>query len=220
MLRASIPRLVVLMSLGLAGCSPLLSPVNQLPPAAPINLPPPPKMNGTIFQPGYEARLYTDRVAYRIGDVLTVRLEESTKGEYNSATKTDKKAKLHYPVPQIFGTTPLQYLNVQTDTEQTFDGKGNSNESNKLTGTITVTVVSLLPNNNLQIQGESWVTLNQGQEYIQVTGLVRPEDIEPNNTVSSQRIANAKISYGARGQAGYASSGGLMTKLFNRFALY
>ena len=78
----------------------------------------------------------------------------------------------------------------------------------------------VLSNKNLFIQGESWLTINQGQEYVQLTGVVRPEDITPNNTVSSQRIAGAQIKYGARGQAGYATSGGIMTKLFNRFAPY
>lgn len=207
------------LSIGLAGCSPLLTPVDHYPPALPITLPPPPKTNGTIFQPGYESALYSDVVANRIGDILTVRLEESTNGEYRAQTKTDKKASIDDPVPTFFGKI-MPFMQVETDTTQKFDGKGNSDQSNRLSGTITVTVINLLSNHNLVIQGESWVTINQGQEYVQVTGIVRPEDISPNNIVSSQKIANAKISYGARGQAGYATSGGLITKLFNRFALY
>jgi flagellar L-ring protein precursor FlgH len=83
-----------------------------------------------------------------------------------------------------------------------------------------VTVIKWISNNNLIVLGESGVTIDQGQEYVQLTGMVRPEDIQPNNVISSKRIANAKITYGARGQAGYASSGGLITKLFNRFGLY
>ncbi len=205
--------------LGLSACSPLLTPTEHLPAALPVDIPPPPKTNGTIFQPGYETRLFTDKVAFRIGDILTVRLEESTDGKYEASTKTSKKASLTYPIPTFFGQV-LPGLNVDTNTKQDFDGKGTSDESNKLTGTITVTVIQLLSNNNMIVQGESWVTIDQGQEYMQLTGMVRPEDIQPNNVISSKRIANAKITYGARGQAGYASSGGLITKLFNRFALY
>lgn len=207
------------MWIGLSACSPLLTPTEHLPASLPVDIPPPPKTNGTIFQPGYEARLYTDKVAYRIGDVLTVRLEEATDGKYAAETKTSKKAALTYPVPTFFGQV-LPGLNVQTNTDQEYDGKGNSDESHKLTGNITVTVMQLLSNNNMIVQGESWVTIDQGQEYIQLTGMVRPEDIQPNNVISSKRIANAKITYGARGQAGYATSGGLITKLFNRFAPY
>jgi flagellar L-ring protein precursor FlgH len=214
---------VVVMVSGLAmclmACSPLLTPTEHYPAALPVDIPPPPKTHGTIFQPGYETRLFTDKVAFRIGDVLTVRLEESTTGQYKANTKTSKTAALTYPIPTFFGQV-LPGLEVKTNTSQEFDGKGNSDESNKLNGTITVTVIKLLSNNNMVIQGESWVTIDQGQEYVQLTGMVRPEDIQPNNVISSQRVANAKITYGARGQAGYASSGGLLTKLFNRFAPY
>lgn len=204
----------------MSGCSPMLTPVDHYPASLPIDMPPPPKTNGTIFQAGYEKRLYQDQVAYRIGDVLTVKLEEATTGEYKANNKTSKTAQLSYPTPQIFGITPLNYLTVDTNTDQEFNGKGNSDQSGKLTGTVTVTVTRLLSNNNMLVQGESWVTINQGQEYVQISGMVRPEDISANNVVSSQRIANAKITFGARGQAGYATNGGLATKLFNRYAPY
>ena len=211
--------IVCLVWVGLSGCSPLLTPSDHYPAALPVDRPPPPKTNGTIYQAGFESRLFTDRVAFRVGDVLTVKLEESTTGQYKANTKTSKTAGLTYPTPTFFGQV-LPALAVAANTDQQFQGKGNSDQSNKLTGTVTVTVVQVLSNNNLVVQGESWVTIDQGQEYIQLTGMVRPEDISPNNIVSSQRVANAKITYGARGQAGYASSGGLVTKLFNRFALY
>ncbi|MGQ3892630.1 flagellar basal body L-ring protein FlgH [Legionella sp. CNM-4043-24] len=190
-----------------------------LPPVMPLDVPPPPKVRGTIYQPGFEVLLYEDRIARRVGDVLTIRLEEATQGEYRARTRTDKKAILNYPVPILFGKS-VPALEVDTNTEQKFDSMGNSDQSNRLRGTISVTVVRMLPNSNMVVQGESWVTINQGQEFIQLTGIVRPEDIGPNNIVSSQRVAAAQIRYGARGQAGYATRGGLMTKLFNRFAPY
>lgn len=210
---------VVLILIGLSACSPVLTPTTQYPAALPVDIPPPPKTNGTIFQAGYQSRLYPDKVAFKIGDVLTVRLEESTIGQYRAQTQALKQAKLDYPIPTLFGQV-LPGLNVSTNTKQNFNGRGISDESDRLTGTITVTVIQLLSNNNMIVQGESWLTINQGQKYIQLTGIVRPEDIQPNNVISSQRIANAKITYGARGQAGYVASGGLMTKLFNRFAPY
>jgi flagellar L-ring protein precursor FlgH len=203
----------------LSGCSSFFNPPPLYPPALPPDIPPPPKVNGTIYQSGHDIRLYEDKVARRVGDVLTVRLEESTKGEYKGKTKTDKRAQLTYPVPVVFGQS-VPALEVKTNTQQVFDATGLSDESDKLIGTISVTVNAVLPNGNLMVQGESWVSLNQGIKYLQLSGIVRQIDIEPNNFVSSQRIAAAKINYGAEGQAGYATSGGLITRLFNRFAPY
>jgi flagellar L-ring protein FlgH len=203
----------------IAACTPIGEPPINYPPVLPIDNPPPPKRGGTIYQRGHNIRLYDDRIAHRIGDVLTIRLEEATQGEYQARTRTEKRAKLDYPLPIMFGK-PVPSLVVNTDTQQSFDGNGRSDQSNRLRGTITVTVTRVLSNENLIVQGESWVSINQGQEYIQLTGIVRPEDILPNNTISSQRIAGAQITYGARGQAGYASRGGLMTKIFNQFFPY
>jgi flagellar L-ring protein precursor FlgH len=208
---------VVLLILLLSSCKNILTPEEILQPAMPIDHLPPPKTHGTIYQDGYNINMYEDRVAHRVGDVLTVKLEEATKGEYSAKTKTEKDAKLNYPLPIFFGQAIPDAI-VQTNTSQTFDGKGDSNQSNKLTGTISVTIMKVLSNQNMFIQGESWITINQGSEFVQLSGVVRPEDIAPNNTVSSQRIAGAQIKYGARGQAGYATTGGIMTKLFNRFA--
>lgn len=206
-------------SLLLCACTSILNPPVNYPPALPVNDPPPPKRNGSIYQAGYEMRLYEDKIARRIGDILTVRLEESTKGEYKAKTNTDKKAKLDYPVPTLFGQI-VPALGVETNTQQIFDATGQSDQSDKLSGTMSVTVIKMLPNNDMVVQGETWLTINQGQKYIQLTGIVRPQDIEPDNVISSNRIAAAKITYGARGQAGYATSGGIATKLFNRFYPY
>lgn len=201
----------------LEGCTNMISPPVHYPPSLPTDIPPPAKINGTIYQPGYDMRIYEDKIAKRVGDVITVRLEESTKGEYKAKTKTDKKAQLNYPMPTLFGQD-IPALAVQTNTEQTLDATGDSDQSDKLVGTMTVSVMQVLSNGNLVVQGETWLTINQGQKYIQLTGIIRPADIEPDNVVSSTRIGAAKITYGGRGLAGYATAGGLMTRLFNRFA--
>lgn len=192
---------------------------NYYPPAISPDITPPPKQNGSIYQDGYDIRLYDDRVARRVGDILTIRLEESTQGSSNGKTKTDKTASITAPTPTFFGK-PMPFLNMNAKSNQSFDGKGESGQSNNLKGTISVTVTRVLPNRQLVIQGESWITINQSQEYVQLTGIVRPEDIQPNNIVSSQRVAAAQIKYGSKGQAGYASRGGIITQLFNRFAPY
>jgi flagellar L-ring protein precursor FlgH len=122
-------------------------------------------------------------------------------------------------VPILFGQS-IPSLAINTNTEQSLDAVGNSDLANKLRGTITVTVTQVLSNGNLAIQGESTMTINQGAEYVQITGIVRPEDIRPNNVISSQRIAGAQFKYGARGQAGYATRGGFFTQFLNTFFPY
>lgn len=210
---------IAVICINLAGCASILNPPVIYPPVMPVDVPPPPKRLGTIYQSGYEVLLYEDRVSRRMGDILTVRLEQSTQGEYRAKTKTDKKTLNNYPLPVLFGQA-VPALTVNTNTQQTLNGIGNSDQSAKLRGTISVTVTRVLSNHNMIIQGESWVTINQGQEYIQLTGIVRPEDIRPDNSISSQRVAGAQIKYGARGQAGYATRGGLFTQLMNSFFPY
>lgn len=195
-----------------------------LPPAEPVDFKPPPKENGTIYQAGHEISLYQDRIARRIGDILTVRLEETTQGEKNAHTKTDKISSINTNAgnnsnPTLFGR-PFSELIFDTGSELEFDGKGHTNQSNKLQGTISVTVTRVLSNKNLMIQGESWVVINQGREYIRLTGIVRPEDIEANNTISSQRVTNARVTYSGGGQVANSSRGGLMTQLFFKFFPY
>jgi len=97
----------------------------------------------------------------------------------------------------------------------TFDGKGASSQSNSLAGDITVTVVQRLPNGNLVISGEKWVTLNQGQEFIRLSGIIRPEDIYPDNSLLSNRIANAQITYSSKGVLAAANKMGLISRFFN-----
>ncbi|RDI39961.1 Flagellar L-ring protein (plasmid) [Aquicella lusitana] len=203
-----------------------------LPPAYPVDEPPPPKQHGSIYQSNYAISLYQDHIARRIGDILTVKLEESTQGEKAAHTKTNKISSIDTnngstsnnpstngggSLRPVFFGQPAQALIFNMGSDMEFDGKGQTNQSNRLRGTISVTVVRVLSNNNLIIQGESWVVINQGREYIRLTGIVRPEDIDANNTVSSQRIANARISYSGTGQVGNASRGGLITQLFTKF---
>ena len=95
-----------------------------------------------------------------------------------------------------------------------FDGKGDSRQSNQLTGSITVTVVERLPNGNLVVSGEKNLELGQGSERVRLSGLVRPEDINRYNQVSSQSIADARISYAGKGVLNDSNSAGWLTRFF------
>lgn len=217
---------VLSLGCGVSGCSHMLDTLDLhdetvLPASLPIDNPPPRKTNGTIFQSGYEVSLYQDHIAGRIGDILTVRLEEATQGEKQAKMKTTKTDTIN--TNKGTGAQPIMadarifpgIFDLGSSME--FDGKGDTNEYNKLHGTISVTVKSVLSNGNMAVQGESWITINQGREYIRLTGIVRSEDIEPGNVISSQRLADARISYTGSGQVGNSARGGLLTQLMNKF---
>ena len=174
---------------------------------------------GTIYNAGTDMRLFEDRKANRVGDILTVVLSEQTDASKNSQTTTAKSTEATLGNPTVFGRalskdgTPLFDGSLSGDT--TFDGRGSSSQSNSLAGEITVTVLQRLPNGNLLIAGEKWVTLNQGREFIRLSGIVRPDDIEPDNSLLSTRIANAEITYSSKGLMAAANRMGFIGRFFN-----
>ena len=109
--------------------------------------------------------------------------------------------------------TPILETSVQNKAD--FDGEGASTQSNRLEGDITVTVAQRLSNGNLLVRGQKWITINQGQEYVRIQGIVRPIDIDPDNSISSLKVADAMISYGAKGALADANTPGLLARFFN-----
>jgi flagellar L-ring protein precursor FlgH len=95
-----------------------------------------------------------------------------------------------------------------------FEGEGSSDISNSLNGSISVTVHEVLPNGILVVRGEKWLKLNQGDEYIQLSGMIRPQDIAADNTVSSAKLADARISYSGTGQVNDTNTMGWLSKFF------
>src|SRR5690606_34473080 len=96
-----------------------------------------------------------------------------------------------------------------------FDGEGDSSQSNRLEGDVTVTVARRLSNGNLLVRGQKWIAINQGKEYVRIQGIVRPIDIEANNSISSLKVADAMISYGGKGALADANRPGLLARFFN-----
>ncbi len=211
--------------LGLSGCTPHI--LDELglrdetiyPPTLPPDIEMPSKHDGAIYQAGHDVPLYQDHIANRVGDIITVRLEEQTQGQKKAKTKTNKTTSGTYTIPDIeHGDITSHIMGYNTDNQ--FNGDGEMNQQNRLSGTVSVTVMRVLANGNLFIQGESWLTINQGREYVRLVGIIRPEDIDSNNSVSSQRIAGARISYSGNGQVGNNSRGGFITQLLLKFFPY
>ncbi|MCX7086596.1 MAG: flagellar basal body L-ring protein FlgH [Methylococcales bacterium] len=187
-------------------------------PVEPANLRPPVQNTGSIYQSGYDMRLFEDRSAKRIGDILTVKLVENTNAKKKSDLNASKDSKIAASVPSFMGVSPGavlgQDLTTSASMSDAFKGAGDANQSNSLVGDITVTVVDVLPNGNLKIRGEKRVTLNRGSEYVRLSGMVRPVDIDTTNSILSTKVADATIMYTGDGSIADSNKVGWISRLF------
>jgi len=174
---------------------------------------------GTIYRTGYGITLYEDVKARQVGDILTIELVEQTQSSKEASTSTSKDQSLEMDAGILLGN-PITHngrplLENSISASRDFDGTGSTSQKNSLTGNITVTVAQVLPNGNLVVRGEKVLTLNQGDEFIRISGIVRPVDIRTDNSVLSTRVANAKITYGGRGALADANRQGWLARFFN-----
>jgi len=186
---------------------------------------PTPRTDGAIYQQGQQIELFADLKARRVGDVLTIRLTESTNASKNAATKTAKTTAVNNTGPTILGRTitagGVPIFTTTLAGADSFDGSGSSTQGNSLAGSLTVTVMAVQPNGNLVVQGDKTLKLNQGDEFVHVSGVVRCADIATDNTVSSDKIADAHISYSGRGVIDSANRMGWFARFFNsKYAPY
>src|SRR4030066_1322990 len=144
---------------------------------------------------------FGDLKARNVGDVVTVRIVESARGNKNASTKTEKDSSLSTSISAFFGMSSdkLSQASVGAETSEKHDGAGSTSRSSELTAVITAGVIDVMPNGNLVIDGRREVVVNNETQLLSVTGTVRPEDIGPNNTVLSSYIADAKITYTGNG---------------------
>ena len=174
---------------------------------------------GAIYQTNRDVALFENPVAGRAGDILTVHLVENTSASKKSSTNTKKATNASLGVTNIFGRTPtingVNPLQAGMGDSSDFTGEGNSAQSNSLAGDITVTVAKRYANGNLLIRGQKWLSLNQGQEYVLIQGMVRQADVQPDNTIVSTKVANAKISYGGKGALADANAKGWLSRFFD-----
>lgn len=214
----------VLVAVSLTGCASYevaslpKSPQPGDPDWAPVpseSLMPPPNNDGSLFSAAYGMSLYGDKKAMRTGDIITVTLEEQTQGSKSSQSTSSKSSEAGLNAPVIAGGSAIDALSASISGERNFSGRGNADQSNSLSGSITVTVSEVLPNGVLRVRGEKWITLNTGAEYIRIQGMLRPEDINLDNTVSSQKLADARISYSGAGALANASQPGWLTRFFH-----
>ena len=175
--------------------------------------------DGSLFRSYMANSLYSDVTARRVGDIITVTLSESTSASKSADTTTAKDSSVNLDTITGLGGQAVniggQSIQLGIGSSSDFSGDSAANQSNSLSGAISVTVVDVLPNNNLVIQGEKWLTLNHGDEYIRLTGIIRPADISPENEIVSTKVANARIQYSGTGSFARAQERGWLTKFFD-----
>jgi flagellar L-ring protein precursor FlgH len=191
------------------------APVDYSPSYAPA--PAAPQANGAIFQAanGYSALTNGARAAM-VGDVVTILLVEKTQAVKANSASTDRSGNI---TVNPATTGPISHLLKDTDLSggagSTFAGKGAAAQSNQLNGEISVTIAAVYPNGTMLVRGQKMLTLNRGDENINVTGIIRAADIGPDNRVPSTRVADARIAYSGKGEIAIASRQGWLNRFFS-----
>jgi flagellar L-ring protein FlgH len=197
----------------LAGCTTIEDKMYSTPTVVPEMSAMPTPTAGAIGSPNAGIALFEDAKARSVGDLLTIELVESTSAQKSAKTDTAKSDNDTLGNIGIFGKTI--HTNSAVSSSRAFTGSGDSSQSNSLTGSITVAVVQRLPNGNLLVRGEKQIQINQGYEYVKLEGVIRPADIATDNSVTSDRVANARISYTGKGAVNDANTQGWLTRFFN-----
>ncbi|MDX1705772.1 flagellar basal body L-ring protein FlgH [Pseudidiomarina sp.] len=206
---------------GLSACTNVPDPV-LVEPYAPVAVPQPAPAvpNGAIYQAqqGY-IPLFEDQRPRRVGDILTIMLEEEVNATKSSASQATRNSSMGVDLsglPDALEQLAEYGFAVSSDNE--FSGAGNSSANNRFSGTITVTVMEVLYNGNLRVRGEKQIAINQGTEVIRFSGTVDPRNINGLNNVVSTAVADARLEYLGGGYISEAQRMGWLQRFFNKIA--
>jgi flagellar L-ring protein precursor FlgH len=185
-----------------------------------------PPQNGSLYQEYQGLSLFGNTNNHRVGDIITVMLDERTVSQKSSGVAIDKESDIDLRENgnnTFFGRDTDKDLPVvgnasvplNSSQSREFSGDASADQSNSLEGNISVTITEILSNGNFIVKGEKWLTLNRGDEYIRISGMVRKEDVTLGNTISSTKLANARISYSGTGDLANSQKMGWLGKFFN-----
>jgi flagellar L-ring protein precursor FlgH len=175
------------------------------------------RTEGSIYTAGFSSGLlFEDRRARNVGDIITVQITEKTDASKKSNTNTARGSNNSFGVNALQGLPGKSFLGstLGATSDFSFDGKGESASANGFTGIITVTVTEVLPNGNLLVSGEKQVGINQGSEFIRLSGIINPIQLTAGNTVQSTQIADARIEYRGSGAVAENQQTGWLTRFF------
>ena len=172
---------------------------------------------GSLYNPASYRPLFEDQRARFVGDILTIQIQEQINAAQTNSMNASRSDSASIDVPLIqgfFGVADLRAINGSASSEKDFSGQGESRAANNLTGTVTVSVASVLPNGNLQVVGEKQIGTNRDVEYLKFSGVVNPLTILPGNVVPSNKVADARIEYRGKGALDSATAMGWLSRFF------
>lgn len=173
---------------------------------------------GSLFNTSQQRDLYNGSKPSGLGDIVTVMLEENTQAQKSASSDLAKSNDLSMDPLSLGGeeiTIGERTLSYEVSNDNSSTGSSSADQSNSLQGSISVQVIDVLANGNLMVRGEKWLTLNSGDEYIRLSGTIRPADIGPDNTIASTRISNARIQYSGTGERQDTQEQGWLARFFN-----
>lgn len=207
----------------LAGCNSAPTRDPEYAAVSPMTMPTLPQGNGAIFQAGFEHTWFENIRARRVGDILVINLVEDTEASHTNSGKVDRSNSTSVTNPTLFGNS-LSFdlpggsksynLGQSLESNTSFSGDADNTQNNEFTGSISVMVTEVLPNGYMKVRGEKRIGMTGGNEYIRVSGIIRPEDIDLTNTVDSTRVADATLIYIGDGQVTKATTMGWLAKFF------
>ena len=181
------------------------------------------RSSGSIWRRG-QSEVFADAKANQVGDIITVNLQESAQGSNSADTDVSRSSNNTASMGAFLGAE--QVLNnrvkefspetsVDTSTETSTQGEGETNRSNSLSGNMTAVVVKAYPNGNMRIRGSRQVAINNEEQVLVLSGIIRPQDIRSDNSIPSSLIANADIRYAGRGVVARQQGEGWGTKVLH-----
>jgi flagellar L-ring protein precursor FlgH len=204
---------------GLSGCVTLAPPRVEMPettPAWPTAVPVAAPVNGSIYQAAQYRPLFEDYRARMVGDLLNVSIVERVSAAQTSKSTIGKTGSVSGSISALPGISPGAFARAGVDgkSANTFDGKGATENTNDFSGTITATVIGVLPNGHLMIAGEKQIGVNSNVDVLRFTGQVDPRSIQPGNTVQSAQVANVRVEHRGRGAQADANAVGWLSRFF------
>ncbi len=209
---------VIAVLVGLAGCSTVPDTITVQPPnvrSQPAAAVAPPT-SGAIFQASAYRPMFEDHRARMVGDTLTVTINERTSAGKEAESSANRSGSVSATAPNVFGLVPgiTRKLGASASASGEYEDEASVNSSNTFSGTLTVTVIDVLPNGNLVVSGEKQVALDKGVEFVRFSGVVNPTTIRAGNTVSSTQIADVRAEYRTNSHIDKAQMMAMLTRFF------
>lgn len=175
---------------------------------------------GSLFHAASYRPVFEDRRARLVGDVVTIQIVENVSAKQNSTSTVDRTGKTAAGITALpfFGGSSLGKLDVGANSSNAFSGKGGTESTNTFTGSITTTVIDVLPNGHLVVAGEKQIGVNENVDVLRFSGTIDPRSLQPGSVVSSTMVANARVQSRGRGAQSEAQAMGWLGRAFNSVA--